>query len=143
MSEIAPPVERAIAFDMLRRGVWLAPAIVLAAAAMWGGDGAASAAVAVGVVFVNLVLSAVALSWAARISLNAIMVAALVGFAVRMGVVTLVVLLIKDHEWVDLVALGVTILVTHLGLLIWELRYVSASLAYPGLKPGAQKEARS
>ena len=27
------------------------------------------------------------------------------------------------------------IIVTHLGLLIWELRYVSISLAYPGLKP--------
>ena len=27
------------------------------------------------------------------------------------------------------------------GLLFWELRYVSASLAYPGLKPTADKEA--
>src|SRR5439155_235035 len=27
------------------------------------------------------------------------------------------------------------IIVTHLGLLIWETRYVSASLAFPGLKP--------
>jgi hypothetical protein len=142
-SALAPPVERELAVDMLRRGLWIAPAIVLAATAMWGGDGAASAAVAIGVVLVNLVLSAIALSWAARISLNAIMVAALAGFAVRMAIVTGVVVLIKDHGWVDLVALGVTILVTHLGLLIWELRYVSASLAYPGLKPGAQKEARS
>ena len=32
-------------------------------------------------------------------------------------------------------ALGLTIIVTHLGLLFWELRYVSASLAFPGLKP--------
>jgi hypothetical protein len=53
-----------------------------------------------------------------------------------MGLVTLVVLLIKDESWIDLTALGVCILVTHLGLLFWELRYVSASLAYPGLKPG-------
>jgi len=28
-----------------------------------------------------------------------------------------------------------TLIVTHLGLLFWELRYVSGSLAYPGLKP--------
>jgi hypothetical protein len=34
----------------------------------------------------------------------------------------------------------VTLLVTHLGLLFWELRYVSASLAFPALKPG-HKEA--
>ena len=28
-----------------------------------------------------------------------------------------------------------TILITHVGLLMWETRYVSISLAYPGLKP--------
>ena len=26
-------------------------------------------------------------------------------------------------------------MITHLGLLFWETRYVSATLAYPGLKP--------
>ena len=30
---------------------------------------------------------------------------------------------------------GVTLVVAHLGLLFWETRYVSASLAFPGLKP--------
>jgi len=35
--------------------------------------------------------------------------------------------------------LAVTILATHLGLLFWELRYVSASLAYPGLKPTSKE----
>jgi len=34
-----------------------------------------------------------------------------------------------------LIPLAVAILVTHLGLLFWETRYVSATLAYPGLKP--------
>jgi hypothetical protein len=38
-------------------------------------------------------------------------------------------------------ALGITVIVTHLGLLFWELRYVSASLAFPGLKPASNKEA--
>ena len=27
------------------------------------------------------------------------------------------------------------LIVTHLGLLFWELRYVSGSMAFPGLKP--------
>ena len=68
------------------------------------------------------------------------MAVALGGFAVRMGLVTVVLLLVKDKSWIDLTALGVTVLVTHLGLLFWELRYVSASLAFPALKPG-DKEA--
>ena len=90
---------------------------------------------------VNLLLAAVALSWAAQRSLNLIMGVALGGFAVRMGLVTLVLFLVRDAAWIDMVALGITILVTHLGLLFWELKYVSASLAYPALKPTAKKEA--
>ncbi|HEY2996971.1 MAG TPA: ATP synthase subunit I [Acidimicrobiales bacterium] len=136
----APPVERELAFDMARRGLWAAPVIVLAALVIWGGDGAWSALVAVAIVLVNLVLAAVSLSWAARRSLTLVMAVALGGFAVRMGLVTVVMLLVKDEPWIDLVALGVTVLVTHLGLLFWELRYVSASLAFPALKPG-HKEA--
>jgi hypothetical protein len=136
----APPVERELAFDMGRRGIWAAPVIVLVALVIWGGDGAWSALVAVAIVLVNLVLAAVSLSWAARRSLTLVMAVALGGFAVRMGLVTVALLLVKDEPWIDLVALAVTLLVTHLGLLFWELRYVSASLAFPALKPG-HKEA--
>jgi ATP synthase I chain len=136
-----PAVERDLAFDMVRRGLWAAPAIVLVAGLIWGGDGAWSALLAIAVVLVNLAVSALALSWAARVSATAIMAVAMFGFAVRMAVLTLVVYVVKDEPWIDLVALGVTILVTHLGLLFWELRYVSASLAFPGLKPGVAKEA--
>ena len=42
---------------------------------------------------------------------------------------------VKDAGWISRPALGLTIIVTHLGLLAWELKYVAASLAYPGLKP--------
>lgn len=137
----APPVERAIAFDIVRRGVVVTPALVVLAGVIWGGDGASSMLVAVALVLVNLVLSAIGLSWAARVSLAAIMAMALGGFAVRMGLVVLVVALVRDEPWIDLTALAVGVLVTHLGLLFWELRYVSASLAYPGLRPGGPKEA--
>ena len=137
----APQVEREIAFDMLKRGVWFAPAIVIVASLVWGADGASSALVAVAVVGVNLVLAAVGLSWAAKVSLTAIMAMALGGFAVRMALVCAVLFALRDASWIDLTALGVTVLVTHLGLLFWELRYVSASLAFPGLKPPADKEA--
>jgi hypothetical protein len=138
----APAVERELAFDMLKRGVWLAPLVVIAATAIWGTAGASSAAVAIGLVAVNLVLAALALSWAARRSLTLLMAVALGGFAVRMGLVTVVMLLVKDEPWIDLVALGVTVLVTHLGLLFWELRYVSASLAFPALKPPSKEALR-
>ena len=72
----------------------------------------------------------------ARISFAALAAGAMFGFLIRLGIITTVVLLVRDATWVDLVALGVTIIISHLGLLFWELRYISASLAYPGLKPG-------
>jgi hypothetical protein len=138
---VAPAVERELAVDMVRRGIFVAPVLVLLGAVIRGGDGAWSMLVAIALVLVNLALSAAALSWAAKVSLPMIMVAALGGFALRMGLVVLVVALVRDEPWIDLPALAVGVLVTHLGLLFWELRYVSASLAYPGLKPGAVKEA--
>jgi hypothetical protein len=137
----APEVERELAFDMLKRGVWFAPAILLLATLIWGTQGASSALVAIALVVVNLVLAALALSWAAKVSLTAIMAVSLGGFAVRMGLVTAVLFAVRDASWINMTALGVTVLVTHLGLLFWELRYVSASLAFPGLKPTADKEA--
>jgi len=136
------PVEAHLAFDMVRRAVPFAPVIVLLAALARGTDGAWSAAIAIALVLVNLVLSALALVWAAGISLNAIMAVALGGFLVRMGLVSAVVWAVKDTGFVDLPTLAVVVLVTHLGLLAWETRYVSASLAYPGLKPATEKEAR-
>ncbi|HUS61219.1 MAG TPA: ATP synthase subunit I [Acidimicrobiales bacterium] len=137
----APEVERELAFDMVKRGVWVAPAILALATVVWGLQGTASAAVAITLVGINLVLAALGLSWAAKISLTAIMAVSLGGFAVRMALVCAVLLAVRHESWINLTALGITVLVTHLGLLFWELRYVSASLAFPGLRPAPTKEA--
>ena len=137
----APEVERELAFDMLKRGVWFAPLVLIVATMIWGPEGAASAVLAIALVSINLVLAALGLSWAAKRSLNHLMVVSLVGFAVRMGLVTAVLFAVRDAAWVNMVALGVCVIVTHLGLLFWELRYVSLSLAFPGLKPTTDKEA--
>jgi hypothetical protein len=83
----------------------------------------------------NFVLSAALLSWSARISLSLLMVVALTGFVARLALLTVIVLLVKDQAWVELVPLALTLGVTHLGLLIWESRHVSGSLAFPGVKP--------
>jgi hypothetical protein len=136
----APEVERELAVDMLRRGVWAVPGILVVATLIWGTDGAASGAVAIALVAVNLMLAAIGLSWAAKRSFNTIMAVSLLGFAARMGLLTAVLFAVRNTSWVDFTALGIIVLVTHLGLLFWEMRYVSASLAFPGLKPTTAKE---
>ena len=134
-----PAVEPQVAIDMARRVLPAVPVIVLVAGLIWGLDGAASAAFAVLLVLANLAASAYLLATAARISLPLLMVAALGGFVVRLALLTGVVILVKDQGWVDLVALSLTLVVTHLGLLIWETRHISASLAFPALKPTPSK----
>jgi hypothetical protein len=130
-----PAVEAEVAADMARRALPAVPVVVLLTGLVWGVDGALSAAFAVVLVLANLALSAALLGWAARISLALLMGAALGGFALRLALLAGVVWAVKDQSWVDIVPLGLTLAVTHLGLLIWETKHVSASLAFPGLKP--------
>lgn len=129
--------EVSVSRDMVRRGVLVAPLVVAVCSALWGAKGAASGAFGLALVLINFALSAGTVAVSARISLGVMMGAILVGYLVRLGLITVAVLLVADHGWVSAPALGATIIVTHLGLLVWELKYVAASLAFPGLRPGA------
>lgn len=127
--------ERAISRDIVRRGLIAAPVLLAVCAALWGLDGLRGGLIGIAIVLVNFLLSAALITSTARISLGLMMGAALFGYLLRLGLILVVVLLVRDAGWISLPALGLTIIVTHLGLLLWELRYVSASLAFPGLKP--------
>jgi hypothetical protein len=135
----APPVERQLALDMSRRGLIAAPVLIAIAAAIWGVHGGESAAFAMALAMLNLLLAAMLLEWAAKISLLAMAAVALGGYLIRLALLTAAVFAIRHQAWVSWIPLALTLAITHLGLLIWETRYVSASLAYPGLKPRAQK----
>jgi hypothetical protein len=134
-----PAVERAIARDLVRRGALLAPAIVIICALGFGRDGALTAGYAVVIVLANLIGSAAMLAWAAPKGPTVLMATALGGFLGRMILVGLAVWAVNDASWVQMKLLAVTVLLTHLGLLAWETRFVSASLAYPALKPRGEK----
>lgn len=129
------PVEIQVTADMIKRGLVVAPVVIAICAVIWGSAGAWSAAFAIGLVLVNFALSAALISYTAKISLGLMMGATLFGYLIRLGLIMLAVLLVKDAGWISLPALGATIIVTHLGLLLWELKYVAISLAHPGLKP--------
>ncbi|MBK9179261.1 MAG: ATP synthase subunit I [Acidimicrobiales bacterium] len=131
-----PAPEQQIAHDMVRRGLPVAPLFVLVGFIFWGVDGALSAGLAVAIVLANFALSAAMLAWAARISLGLLMGAALGGFLARLAIIMAIVLLVIDQPWVEPIPLCLTLVVAYLGLLAWELKYVSASLAFPALKPG-------
>lgn len=129
----APEIE--VVGDLVRRALPLAPLPVLVGALVAGVDGALSAGIGVALVLVNFVAAAASLAWAARINLGVLMGVSLFGYVVRISAMFGVVFLLRDLDWIHLAVLGCTLVVTHLGLLAWELKYVSASLAHPALKP--------
>jgi hypothetical protein len=129
------PVEVKVSADMIKRGLVVAPVLIGICALIWGTDGAWSAAFAIALVLVNFALSAYLIATTARISLAMMMGATLFGYLLRLGLILLAVLLVRDAGWISLPALGATIIVTHLGLLLWELKYLAITLAHPGLKP--------
>ena len=137
-----PAPELLVSRDLVKRGLMVSPLFCLMAGVIWGLNGAYSCAFAMGLVLLNFSMAAALMAYTAPISLALMTGASLFGYLVRLGLIFLAVMLVKDFSWVSLQALGCTIIVTHLGLLFWELKYISASLAFPGLKPSRQKSSQ-
>jgi hypothetical protein len=131
---VVPLVEREVALDIVKRGVMVTP-LVLLVAAVRGWDGVASAAIALGIVLVNFLAAAAIMTRAAKSGPTAIGAAALGGYVLRLAVILVALVVLRHQPWIDLPTLGFVIVGTHLGLLVWEMKYVSLTLAAPGLKP--------
>ncbi|MEM9033537.1 MAG: ATP synthase subunit I [Actinomycetota bacterium] len=127
--------EQIIATDLVRRSLPVVPIAIAIGAIFWGSAGAASVAYAFGLVLANFLLAGLILGYAAKISLGMVVGAALFGYVARLALIFLAVMLVRDQSWVELVPLGLTIIIAHLGLLVWELRHVAGTLAHPTLKP--------
>lgn len=137
--DLGPAPERDVARDILKRGAMALPVALFLGFVGWGVPGMASVAFAAGLVLANFWVAAALLGWAARISLGLLMAVSLFGFLLRLAAISGAVLAVRHQAWVEAVPLAATLVVSHLGLLFWETRYVSASLAFPGLKPASQE----
>ena len=138
MTETATAPELQVARDLTRRALPIAAVLVGLSAVVWGAAGAVSAGYAVVLVVLNFLAAAGLIAWGAGRGETTLMVAVLGGYLVRLGLVLLALWVVQDAAWVERVPLFVTLLVTHVGLLVWETRYVSLSLAFPGLKPAKE-----
>ena len=134
---LAPEVT--VSRDIIKRGLLVAPAVMVIGGIIWGVNGAWSAGLGLAIVLVNFGLAAALIAWAAPISLALMMGVSLFGYLIRLGLIALGVFLVRDVSWVSLPALGITLIVSHLGLLFWEMKFIAASLAFPGLRPDKQE----
>jgi hypothetical protein len=135
MRDTGPSPEAEITRDIVKRGLLVAPLLVAVSALVWGRDGAWSSAYGVLLILCNFILAAGIIALSARVSYGLMLGSMLFGYLIRLAIVAFAIYIVRNAEWVDLVALGMTVVVTHIGLLFWEMRYVSASLTFPGLRP--------
>jgi hypothetical protein len=127
--------ESLIAADLARRALIVAPCFVVAALLGWGVDGALSSLFALALVTANFLVAATLAVHAARISLGALMGAVLVGYPLRLALIALATFLVHDTSWFAPVPWGFTVVIGHLGLLVWEATRVSATPGFPVFKP--------
>jgi hypothetical protein len=114
------PIEAIIGTNMARRAIVVAPVLAVVFGLLRGWPGAVAALVGVAIVVVNFVLGGYVLSYAAGVSLSLYHAAALVGFFVRLGLITLSMLLVAGMTDIDRLALGLSVVVSYLALLSWE-----------------------
>ncbi len=127
--------ERAVAHDIIRRGLIGGPVLVGVCAGVWGLDGLWSSGFALGLILFNFWLAASLITWSMRISPTMLMAGVLGGYFIRLGILTGAYFLVRNAGWFEALPFVITLVAAHIVLLVWETRYVSMSLAYPGLKP--------
>jgi len=118
-------VEAKIARNTAKRAVVVGPIAVGLAWLLAGTDGAIAATIGVVVVAANFLLAGWILSVAARISPGAYHAAALFGFVIRFGLLTVTIVLVTALMELDRVTFAIATVATYLVLLTWETVAVS------------------
>jgi hypothetical protein len=113
-------VEAILARHIAVRALLVGPVVV---AIMWlwrGGGGAVAALIGVLLVALNFLAAGAIMSLAARLSLAMYHAAALLGFALRLGLITLTMLVVARLFDIDRLAFGLAAVATYMVLISWE-----------------------
>jgi hypothetical protein len=114
------PIESILAWHTIKRAAILGP-LLIAAIWLWrGSEGALAAAIGLAVVIINFWLSGRIMSLAARMSLGMYHAAALLGFALRLGLITVTMLIVARLYPIDRIAFGISAVVAYLILIGFE-----------------------
>ncbi len=113
-------VEAKLAWHTVRRAIFVGPPLVAVFWVLEGGRGAWASALGVVLIAANFLASGWLLSVSTRISLAFYHAAALFGFVLRLGLLTLTVLVVARYTDLDRIAFGVSAVVAYLVLITWE-----------------------
>ena len=105
MRDTGPAPEAALARDIIKRGLFVAPILIGVCAIVWGANGAYSCAYAFAIVFGNFGLAAALVAYTARISYALMMTTMLFGYLLRLALVAVAVFVVRNLTWVQLLGL--------------------------------------
>lgn len=113
-------IEAILARHTVMRAVLVGPVLIAIFWMLRGADGAMAATIGVVLVVANFLLAGAIMSLAARLSLAMYHAAALLGFALRLGLITVTMLVVARQFDVDRLAFGLTAVIAYLVLIGWE-----------------------
>ncbi|MDA8081698.1 MAG: ATP synthase subunit I [Actinomycetota bacterium] len=128
-------IETRMASHMAKWGAIVSPVLLLVSFLLWSVRGLESSAYAIALVLINFLVTAKLMRIGGRISLPGLMVAALGGFIFDLVLLGAAVIPFATASWMNLWALGLTLIVTHLGLVVFEASTISTRMAFAGLRP--------
>ena len=118
--------------ELVRRvSPFAVPALVLAfgVAALIGGiDAGWSAAIAIGIVYVNFVANAWSIAWAVSVSPTLVSIVALGGYVVRLIIYTVALVLLNQLSWFSPVAFVLALVPAVIALLVYEAKLLSGRM---------------
>jgi hypothetical protein len=118
--------------EMVRRVLpWSVPAAGLALVlglTLGGWDAGWSAAIGIAVVVLNLVAYGLSLAWAARISPTMVVTVGLGGFALRLGTIFLILVLLNRMPWFSPMAFVAAVVPATILLLVYEARVLTGRM---------------
>ena len=115
-----PPVELLMARSIVRRVAVVGPLLLAVFGLARGLEGLVAAAIGVAIVTGYYLLTGSMLSWLARVSLGAYHAGALLGFILRLGLIAATMWAVISLFEVDRTALGLAVIASYVGLLLWE-----------------------
>ncbi|TAN22498.1 MAG: hypothetical protein EPN30_08585 [Actinomycetota bacterium] len=127
-------IEQHMASHMVKWGALFSPVLLLVSFLIWSTKGLESSAYAIVLILINFLVTAKLMKMGGRISLSALMGAAFGGFIFDLALLSAAVIPFATASWMNLWALGLTLIVTHLGLVVFEASTISARMTFLGLR---------
>lgn len=115
-----PAVEMMMSRNIVRRAVIVGPVLIAAAGIVRGWPGLVASAIGIALVTGYYLLGGLIMSGLAKRSLGAYHAGALLGFAVRLGLIMVTMFVLAALFDIDRAALGLTVIAAYMALLLWE-----------------------